>query len=340
MTIENPNTTLPLYHGDRSRIIGASDAAALLGCSGFTTRTGMILRKRGLAVEQGPNARTDGGHWIEPALRYMACQKLQAAQMFDGIPFSGPMIQGQQADFGFHPDGWLYFDTGNGTGYFALLEIKCTLFAGDEWRGELDQVMLVTPEYCPLPTAYIHQICFQLACLEGTGIDQAICVGFRAGSKLLCTYYVFHRVTWKDYIAKVVAELNTLTARYLAPQAYEDATDANGEILVNEHGEILQIPLYEDPPIDSSDECRQWLVGLWPAPWKPLRRGSEAEHLKALDYHDAREQAKQWTEAKERIGNELLMSFGEDQGFSGRYGAKRVKAARNKAGNLLVTVGD
>lgn len=343
MTIASPNTTLLLYDGPRANIIGASDAASLLGCSGFVTQTGAILRKRGLAVESKPNARTDGGNWMEPLLRQAAARAFATPdgepEVCAGIPFHGPMIAGPQPHMAFHPDGWLYFPNPSGAPYFVLLEIKVAMH-GDDWSGDMDEIMEVTPENCPIPASYVQQICWQLACLEGTSIDQAICVGFRAQGKLTCTFYVFDRPVWAEYIARVVAGVDAIVQRYLVPAGFQDACDQNGELQCDEAGNVIQVPLYEDPTIDGSAECRQWLVGLWASPWKPLRRGDEAEHKLAVEYDRVRSAEKEAKERKELIANQLLMKFGEDEGFSGRFGGVFVKAKRDKGGALRVTVGE
>lgn len=136
-------------HSERRRFVGASESAALLGVSPFTTAYTLWHEKAGLIEPDNldDDERVQAGRFLEPAIARWAEQKWGWPLKYVPDYWQHPTVAGMGAS----PD----YSDGNG----APVEIKTAdwLVFRDEWGAEGDTIT-------DAPTHYLVQVQHQLAC--------------------------------------------------------------------------------------------------------------------------------------------------------------------------------
>lgn len=130
---------------ERSKYVGASDVAGILGLSDYKTPMGVWMEKTGRAPPIADNAAMERGRFLERGILDWAAHRLGAKVVEPGVPISEPGIAVPGcAVLSIHPDGAI-----DG----ALAEVKTSRIAS-QW-GEAGTDVL--------PDAYLCQVQAQMA---------------------------------------------------------------------------------------------------------------------------------------------------------------------------------
>lgn len=133
---------------DRKLLIGASEAAAVLGLSPYQTPMGVWLSKQDDAEPLADNDAMRAGRHMEAGTIAWAAEQLGAVEVEPGIRLDEPGIQGPAEWLAVRPDGALHF----ADGHAELVEAKTSRLAHQWADGD-------APEW------YVVQVQVQLACV-------------------------------------------------------------------------------------------------------------------------------------------------------------------------------
>lgn len=143
---------------DRTKYVGSSDVAAILGLSRWRGPLDVWLRLvEGHVDDKRDNPAMERGRRFERAVVEWTADRLGADCIADGIPVDEPAIMGPEPWMGFHPDAAFRVDS-----RWLLGEIKTTR-ASDAWHGGV-------------PDDYWLQVLWGLACVPSC--DSAVLGSF------------------------------------------------------------------------------------------------------------------------------------------------------------------
>jgi len=136
---------------DRRYIVGASDVAAIMGVSPWSSPMAVWLRMTQQdATVDAPNAAMRRGNHLEAGVRSWTAEEVGATEIEPGIPIAEPGVVGPEPWMAYHPDG-AYLLPGEG---WAVAELKTT--RRDSGWGPSGSH--------EIPEHYALQVAWQLAC--------------------------------------------------------------------------------------------------------------------------------------------------------------------------------